>query len=151
MLDKTPFLLLLVSAAVFILFASLQGCDLRTFVAVDVPPGVESALSLPADSTTLADGENVVEEWRAYVTRESQRLDEALGDSYSKYEIVESLTSMGFHAAAEGVGGLPGGALITSGLALVAGLFIPKPGSARELQKEKEDSYNAGIEVGRDE
>ena len=42
---------------------------------------------------------------------------------------------------------LPGGALISTGLALLGGLFLKRPGEEKRLRTEKEESYNAGLET----
>ena len=46
------------------------------------------------------------------------------------------------------MGGIPGGTILLSGLSLLAGVFLKRPGEDARVAKAKEDSYNKGLEVG---
>jgi hypothetical protein len=56
---------------------------------------------------------------------------------------------LGLAAANEGAGQIPGGAFLVGGLSLLTGLVLKRPGEDKRVGKEKEDSYNAGLEEGK--
>lgn len=132
-----------------LLLLALQGCDLRSAITVEVPPAVGSVAGYEG-TIKLAQADQVVSAWRGYVERNTQALEAAISDAEERYTALRSLTELGLQAASTAAAPLPGGALILSGLSLLGGLFIPKPGSQEQLRREKEDSYNAGLDRGRE-
>lgn len=132
----------------FLLLASvLQACQLQDLVKVDVPPAVAEAIQTE-DRVSVTDSADVWEEWVAWVDRQSERLKASIGEGQERAAVIESLTSMGIQLGQDAAGTLPGGALISTGLALMGGLFLKRPGDRKREQLEKEASYQAGLDKG---
>ena len=132
----------------FIAVAMLvQGCDLQRMVKFEVPSGVAAAVDSP-EQETLANAQVVWEEWTAYVDRNSNRLSASIEDANNRFAVISSLTNTGLGFISDSAASLPGGAFIVSGISMLAGLFLKRPGEDKRVQIEKEDSYNAGMEKG---
>jgi len=135
-------------AILFIAVAMLvQGCDLQRMVKFEVPPGVATAVDSP-EKETLANAQVVWEEWTAYVDRNSNRLSASIEDANKRFAIISSLTDTGLGFITSSASSLPGGAFIVSGISMLAGLFLKRPGEDKRVQIEKENSYNAGMDKG---
>jgi len=136
------------SILVVILFAgvalTVQGCDLQKMVKLDVPKDVSSALDTDEQST-LADAPMLWEDWTVYVEKNSKRLSSSIKEAESRYSLISSITEMGIGIASDHASVLPGGTFIVSGLSLMAGLFMKRPGDDKKVGKEKEKSFNAGL------
>ena len=143
-----PKLYFAVAVCLFLVFVGLTGCDLRSAITVDTPPGVQKALGI--EDATLATAPQVVADWNAYIESNSQQLGSSISAAESRYVALRSVADIGLQAAASGSATLPGGALILSVLTGLGGLFLNKPGTADAVRKEKEDSYNAGLEQGKE-
>jgi hypothetical protein len=127
--------------------AVLQGCNLASFVKVDVPPQV--AVAVGADEeTTLDDVDMVWADWKIYVETNTNRFERSIEDAQERYAVISQITDIGIKAAEGEISGLPGGTILLSGLSLIAGLFLKRPGEDARVAKEKRDSYNKGIEIG---
>ena len=137
-------------AAVLIVGSCLlvQGCDLQQMIKFDIPGGVQSAANLPEEES-IANADYVWEQWEGWVNSNSEKLARNIEDSKSRIAMIENLTSMGVGALGEVSGTFPGGAVAFSGLSLLAGWFLKRPGENKAVAKEKESSYNAGIEKGK--
>lgn len=136
--------------ALFIAFAALmfvQGCQLRSLVKVDVPRDIRASLDVDDldKPITLAEVDQIWEDWNLYVQSNTARFTAAIKESEERYIVLQQLTDLGLGAAQQGLGGLPGGALLLSGLSLVTGLFLKRPGEDSRVSQEKQASYNAGI------
>jgi hypothetical protein len=130
-----------------------QGCDLRSMVGVDVPQDVKATIARGPEDVdreyTLKDIDFVVTQWKSYVELNNAYLESAIKDARERYELTSTLVNMGITLGSETASTLPGGAIIVSGLSLLTGLFLKRPGEDKRVSKEKEDSYNAGLEEGR--
>jgi len=135
------------SAAASVLFISLavQGCDIQKAIKFDVPSGVRLAVDTK-EKEPLSDSDFVWSQWTSYVESNTTKLSENIKDAQSRVAMIKNVTSMGL-STLEGVSSqFPGGALIFSGLSLLTGLFLKRPGEDKAVEKEKEKSYNAGLE-----
>lgn len=137
------------SALALLALLALNGCNLKSMVSVDVPSGVADALQLDIPAK-LAQADQIAADWEGYVERNSKALAASIGEAEDRYAALKSITDLGLQAASTASATLPGGALLLSGLTLLGGLFIPKPGAQAQLRQEKEDSYNAGLERGQE-
>jgi hypothetical protein len=63
--------------------------------------------------------------------------------------VLRSLSETGLQLGQDAASTLPGGALISAALAGLGGLFLRRPGDANRERMEKEASYRAGLEKGR--
>lgn len=127
---------------------ALQGCNLAALVKVDVPPQVAAAVGVEDGKTTLANADAVLEDWKAYVQTNNKKLTRAIEDANERYAVLVQVTDIGIRTVDGELSGIPGGTILLSGLSLIAGLFLKRPGEDSRVAKEKRDSYNKGIEVG---
>ena len=88
------------------------------------------------------------DEWTAWVDRNSSRFSDEIDRGQETAGIIASLTSTGIALGQDAASALPGGAFISTGLALMGGLFLKRPGDKAKERAEAERSYNAGLEKG---
>ena len=127
---------------------SAQGCDFQSMVSFDVPRGVQKSIETEP-KTSLADADVLLEEWTAFVELNTKQLSKNVEDAQGRLSIIESITSTGIGIASDSASALPGGAILVSGLSMLTGLFLKRPGEGKTVSKEKEKSYNAGIAQGK--
>ena len=147
MKEKLPYILAAVTVALFAVLASLQGCDIRSQLVVKAPKEVLEIVDL--ETMTLADAEAAYEDWANWVDTRTRQFQRAVADAEDRYSRIEALIDLGLSAAEQGGASLPGGAFLVGGLSLLTGLVLKRPGEDKRVSKEKEDSYNAGIEAGK--
>ena len=147
MIDKKVYYIGSAGIAFLGLALAVQGCDLQKAVKFDVPSGVQSAIDTEA-TQPLSDSQYVWDNWENWVTSNSQALSRNIEDANQRVALIENLTSMGIGALGEVSGAFPGGAVLFSGVSLLAGWFLKRPSEDKVVAKEKEDSYNAGIAKG---
>ena len=121
----------------FAVIGGINGCKATDFVKVNAPLEVQKATGC-APKVTLTEAPRVM---AAYV---------AAGDEFSEniatgHQWLGFITSLGSAGIEFGKANIPGGAMGLSLLSLAAGVFIKGPGTA----KEKNASYNKGLEEGR--
>ena len=132
----------------FLLSMTVQGCDLQKMIDVDVPRDVQQSIG-SEETVTLSDSRYEWDRWQDWVRSNSEAFARNIEAGNDRVALIENLTAMGIGALGEVSGTFPGGAVIFSGLSLLAGWFLKKPGTDKVVAKEKEDSYNAGIEKGK--
>tara|TARA_R100000388_G_C7220648_1_gene148755 strand:+ start:191 stop:718 length:528 start_codon:yes stop_codon:yes gene_type:complete len=125
----------------------LSACQIQDIVKVKVPADVQSAIG-SEPKISVSDSEQAWSEWVAYVDRNSTRFSDAIDRGNENAGLIRSLTDTGIAIGQDAASTLPGGALISTGLALMGGLFMKKPGSAKKELKASEESYKAGLEQG---
>lgn len=128
---------------------AIQGCDLESMMHFDVPGDVQTAIKVEPNPT-LSDAEYVWERWQNWVEMNSEALLRGMEDSKERADMIRNVTAMGVGALGEASNAFPGGALLFSGLSLATGIFLKRPGEDKKVSKEKEESYNAGIEKGQE-
>jgi hypothetical protein len=127
----------------------LNGCSLDQMVKFDPPPAVSEAIQDDREAIPLADGELVWERWREWVALNTDRLEDAIGDAHGRWEVLNAIGDTGLGFLGEAAPAIPGGGLLFGGLTLLSGLMLKRPGTDKFVSKEKQDSYNAGIEAGK--
>lgn len=147
MKEKLTYIMAAVTIALFAVLASLQGCDIRSQLVVKAPKEVLEVVDL--ETMTLADAEAAYEDWANWVDTRTRQFQRAVADAEDRYARIEALIDLGLTAAEQGGASLPGGAFLVGGLSLLTGLVLKRPGEDKRVSKEKEDSYNAGIEAGK--
>lgn len=137
-------------AAVISLFISLSaaGCQVSDLISVDVPEDVKEAVGVEG-GVSLTDLPDVWDDWQEYVQRNTDRLESETERSYELLGFINSATELAITAASNAAPAFPGGAILVSLLTGAAGLYMKKPGTDRVIAKEKEDSYNAGMDKAR--
>ena len=147
MKEKLPYIMAAVTIALFAVLASLQGCDIRSQLVVKAPKDVLEVVDL--ETMTLADADAAYEDWANWVDTRTRQFQRAVADAEDRYARIEALIDLGLSAAEQGGASLPGGAFLVGGLSLLTGLVLKRPGEDKRVSKEKEESYNAGIEAGK--
>jgi hypothetical protein len=144
-----PLLVAIVILVAFVGMMALQGCNLASLISVNVPPAVKTAVDIPNDERVSLDvADTVWEDWIAHVNSNTRKFESAIDDANERYAVIKQLTDIGLKAAGEQASGIPGGTILLSGLSLLGGLFLKRPGEDALVAKEKRDSYNKGLEVG---
>ena len=125
----------------------LSACQIQDIVRVDVPAGIQQALEVEP-RISVAESGPVWDEWTAWVDRNSSRFSDEIDEGQATAGLIASLTSTGIALGQDAASTLPGGAFISTGLALMGGLFLKRPGDKAKERAEAERSYNAGLEKG---
>lgn len=128
--------LLLAVAALFATL-SINGCELADIVKVQVPLELQKGLGMPS-KVTLSDSDRYFQSWAAAGERYAKNIE----GGWQVVGAIQGLYDTGILAAQQA---FPGAQLAFPLLTLVAGIFIKGPGTSKEKQK----SYNKGLEVGR--
>ena len=149
MIDKRVFYAGSSALLVLGLCLAVQGCDLQKMVHFDVPGDVQTAISVDPNPS-LSDADYVWNRWQSWVQLNSEQLSRGIENSKERVSMIESVTAMGIGALGEVSNSFPGGALLFSGLSLATGLYLKRPKEDKVVAKEKESSYNAGIEKGKE-
>jgi len=140
---------LILSAVLVLLLASaLAACQVEDFVRVDVPKGVADAVGTE-QTVSFSEATLAWEDWIDYVEKESDRFSREIDRQAETVSILRSLGETGIAFGQEAAATLPGGALLSTGLALLGGVFLRRPGDAKKEQKEKEASFRKGLEEGK--
>ena len=123
---------------------AVQGCDLQKMVKFDVPKGVQGIVETN-EAEPLSNSIYVWDQWTNWVETNTNQLSVNIEDAKDRVSMISNLTSLGIGALQETSGQFPGGALLFSGLSLLTGWFLKRPGEEKRVSTEKEDSYNAGL------
>ena len=121
-----------------------SGCQVSDLITVDVPKDVKEAVDVEGD-VTLTEIPDVWDDWQEYVRKNTERLESETERGYELLGFINSATDIAITAAEGAAPAFPGGAILIGLLGGAAGLFMKKPGTDREVAKEKEASYNAGM------
>jgi len=127
----------------------LSACGIQDLVRVDVPAGIQNAIDLEP-RISVAESGAAWDEWTAWVDRNSSRFSDEIDEGQETAGLIASLTATGIALGQDAASTLPGGALISTGLALMGGLFLKRPGDKRREKAETDASYTAGLEKGRE-
>jgi hypothetical protein len=149
MIDKKVYYAGTAALAVLILGLGVQGCDLQKMVKFDVPKGVQGAIETN-ETETLSNSDYVWSQWENWVQANSNALAANISDANERVALINDVTALGMGALGEVSSTFPGGAVLFSGLSLLTGWFLKRPGEDKAVAKEKEDSYNAGLAKGQE-
>mgnify|MGYP003650731598 CR=1 FL=1 len=132
-----------------LLVVAVSGCSLDDMVKVSVPKSVAQATGVE-EQVSLSSVDLVWDDWEAYVVRNTNAFQSADDRARERLATLNSLTGIGIGALESSIpGGAPLGGIALSALTLMTGLFLKRPGTDRAVNREKEDSYNAGLAIGR--
>jgi hypothetical protein len=146
--NKAASVMAVLTAAAFAVLAFMQGCDIRSQIRVKAPSDMLATIDVE-EPLTLDEVEATWEDWTAWVESRTRQFQRAVADAEDRYARIEAVIDLGLAAANEGAAQIPGGAFLVGGLSLLTGLFLKRPGTDKMTAKEKEDSYNAGLEEGK--
>ncbi len=116
-------------------FATIQGCNLQSFIKVNAPKDVLVAVDLPEGSLTLDEADAVFEDWSNFVTTNTKRFQIAMDDANARYELLNQWVSVGLTLAQTGTSGIPYGGLIFAALTGAAGVMVPQPKFLKKKDK----------------
>lgn len=137
------------SMLVLLIASTLSACQVEDLIKVKVPEGVAQAIEtepkIPVSETEDAWGD-----WQVWVERESGKFAKEIDKGNETAAIIRSLAETGIQIGQDAASTLPGGAFLSTALALTGGLFLRRPGDRKREQKEKEASFRAGLEFARD-
>ena len=123
------------AVAVGLLVSVLQGCSLDEWVKVDVPEPVRVALNVPeGEAVSVGSAQVVRMRWAEFVERQTEELDQEIGDSVERYEFLASLADTGLGVLGQEASHIPGGGLLVAALGGLGGLFLRKPGDGKKLR-----------------
>lgn len=147
--NKTALLMGGLTVALTAGFVFMSGCNLGDLVTVKVPSGVQHATNTSA-TVSLNESTYVFESWAHFVESNTDQFSNNIESANLVWGTLSSAVNIGMDSAQGPLSALPGGAMVLSGLTLLTGLFLDKPGTAKRTSQEKEKSYNAGIKAGSD-
>lgn len=133
------------AVAVLLVSVAAAGCQVSDLITVDVPTDVKDAVGVDG-RVSLTQVPDIWDDWQDYVKRNTERLERSTERSYELLGFINSATDIAIGAAEGAASSFPGGALLVGLLGGAAGLYMKKPGTDRVIAKEKEASYNAGME-----
>jgi hypothetical protein len=125
----------------------ISACGIEDMVRVDVPKKVAEAIDVEP-TVSFSEAEVAWEDWVAYVDRESERFSKEIEKGAEIVGILRTLGDTGIALGQEAASTFPGGAFLSTGLALLGGAFLRRPGDDKREAAEKEKAYNAGLEKG---
>ena len=114
--------------------ATIQGCNLQSWIKVNAPKDVMIAVDLPEGSLTLDQANAVFEDWSNFVTSNTKRFQIAMDDANARYDLLNQWVSVGLSLAQTGSEGIPYGGLLFAALTGAAGVMVPQP---KFVKKEK--------------
>lgn len=115
---------------VLLVVATANGCQLQDMIKFDTPADVQSAIGVEA-TVPVSRADYVWEEWRAYVEKNTARLEAEIANGRERAEVLISLIDTGMAAASGPLSTLPGGAIAVSAMTLMTGLFMRRPGDRK--------------------
>ena len=112
---------------------SLQACDLRSFVKVDVPKDVAIATHTEPP-ITLKEASAVREDWVFYVESNTKKLDQSIEDAEATYATIHQIVSVGIDTVGQATNGIPYGGILFGALTGLTGLMLPQPKIVRKKE-----------------
>ena len=125
----------------------LTACQVQDLVKVDVPKGIQSAIDVD-ERISVSASDAAWAEWIAYVERNSAQFSDEIDRGNETAGIIASLTSTGIAFGQDASSALPGGALISTGLAMMGGLFLKRPGDKAKQRAQSAAAYQDGMNEG---
>lgn len=142
----------LIIATIVAIFAvslpQLTGCSLADVVKTDVPIGIQRSIG-SENKVSLREANYTWAQWINHVEVNSEQFAENIDRSNQVFGLLSAFTNTGLESLDGTIGQTPLGATLVALLAGAAGLFTKRPGTDKQISKEKEDSYNAGLFKGK--
>jgi len=134
--------------AVAISLFALSGCQIGDLVQANVPQSVRKVV--PSEPrVSYNDAKIVYADWRASVERTAEQFQSELDRKAELVSLLSTLTNDALTAGIPVLESLPGGGLFATGLVGFGAWFLRSPGTTSRIAKEKEASFNKGLERGR--
>ena len=140
--------LLALGAAASIALFALAGCQVGDVVQANVPQAVRKVV--PSEPrVSFNEAKVVYADWRASVERTAEQFQSELDRKAELVSLLSSLTNDALLVGVPVLESLPGGGLLATGLVGFGAWFLRSPGTDKRLAREKEASFNKGLEEGR--
>jgi len=145
--NRTAATLFAALPAIALTLGSMQGCSVDSLIKHDVPPGMQDANG-GQPKVSLRDSPYVRDAFVDDVERDLLRYDIAAEEAAVLRDIIASTVNLGLESIDDSA--FPGGLALLGLLGTAAGVFAPQPGASARLRREKEASYNAGMDRARE-
>jgi hypothetical protein len=130
------------AAAAFLAFTLYSGgCTLDDTIKVRVPDKVQKATGV-GPKVTLAEAPYVREDYVTDFERGLKQFDENYEDSAWFKELIASTLDSSVPVIDSALAGVPGGAIISSLLFGLGGLYLNKPGAKKEMQESIDKAWD---------
>jgi len=134
--------------AAVIILSALGGCQIGDLVQTNVPQAVRKVV--PSEPrVSFNDAKVVYADWRASVERTAEQFQSELDRKAELVSLLSSLTNNALLVGVPVLESLPGGGLLATALVGFGAWFLRSPGTTQMIAKEKESSFNRGLEEGR--
>ena len=125
---------------------SMKGCNTASWVKVSVPGPIATKLGTPPQ-VTLAEAPLVLQDWQAYSERYARQFATNIGEARAWADLFSMAIDLGYASADTAVmSAFPAGGAAMGLVSFALGLVLNRPGTAQLISKEKERSYNAGLD-----
>jgi len=133
--------------AAAIAIVALSGCQVGDLVQANVPQSVRKVV--PSEPRVSYNEAKVVyADWRASVERTAEQFQLELDRKAELVSLLGSLTNDAMMVGIPVLESLPGGGLLATGLVGLGAWFLRSPGTTGRIAREKEASFNKGLEEG---
>jgi len=140
--------LLALGAAASIALFAMAGCQVGDVVQANVPQTVRKVV--PSEPrVSFNEAKLVYADWRASVERTAEQFQTELDRKAELVSLLSSLTNDTMLSGVPVLETVPGGGLLTTGLVGLGAWFLRSPGTDKRLAREKEASFNKGLDEGR--
>jgi len=124
----------------------MKGCDINSWVKVSVPGPIATRLGTPP-RVTLAEAPLVLQDWQAYSERYARQFASNIEEARAWADMFRMAIDLGYaHAETAAFAAFPAGGAAMGLVSFALGLVLNRPGTAQRMSKEKEKSYNAGLD-----
>lgn len=132
---------------IFTVTMAVTGCNLGDVLRTKVPPAVQKSESLPK-SLTLNESQVEFERYLTNVELTSAQWTESIESSLALQSLLQDIAMTELSPERLALLGIPVGGPAALLLTFGIGTFLKRPGdiSPKQVAKEKESSYNAGID-----
>jgi len=136
-----------IGVGLFALTIAVSGCQMGDIVKVDVPLSVRAVVP-SAPRVSYNQGVELFDDWQAQVKRTGNNFQLELEKKAELVSLLSSFTSNSITAGIPVLQSIPGGGFLATGLLALGAWFTKSPGTSKLLAKEKEASFNKGMEKG---
>jgi hypothetical protein len=142
---------MLVGLTIFTITAAITGCNLGDVIRTKVPPAVQKSETLPK-TLTLNESEVEFDRWLHNVAITSDQWTESIENSLALRHLLQDIAMTEFSPERLAIMGLPVGGPAAMLLTFGLGTFLKRPGDVTQkaAAKEKEKSFNAGLDKGKE-
>ena len=105
--NRTAVMWGMTALSALILASVVAGCQLQDIIKFEPPKQVQEAIGV-SDSMPLSEANYTWDEWQRYVTTNSERLSDEIGEASLRFDLVSSVTDTGLSLLGESACSFPG-------------------------------------------